>query len=267
MASVQELYELWAGESELDAELARSLEPRGTDWLFDLFSSLGPEPGQLLVDVGARDARHAIRLVREHGLRAVALDPLPQHVELARAAVSEAGLVDELEVAEAAIESLPLPDASADWIWCRDVLVHVDAARGLAECARVLVPGGRMVAYVTLATDLLEPVEAASLVYALALAPESLDPDRVESAAADAGFALLEKIRLGGEWRERMIEDGEWDPGDALLRLSRVRRRQPELVAQYGPPAVDAYVAGQLWGVYQLLGKLCPTVYVWERSG
>jgi len=32
MVSVHELYELWADESELDAELAQSLEPRGTDW-------------------------------------------------------------------------------------------------------------------------------------------------------------------------------------------------------------------------------------------
>jgi hypothetical protein len=62
MVSVHELYELWAGESELDAELVQSLEPRGTDSLFDVFSSLGREPGQLPVDVGARDARHAVRL-------------------------------------------------------------------------------------------------------------------------------------------------------------------------------------------------------------
>src|SRR5207244_1277664 len=86
MTSVQELYELWAGDSELDTELQRSLEPRGTEWLFDVFAALGPRPGQLMADVGARDARHSIRLVREHGLRAVALDPLPQHVELARRA-------------------------------------------------------------------------------------------------------------------------------------------------------------------------------------
>ena len=40
MVSVQELYELWAGESELDARLKQSLEPRGTEWLFELFASL-----------------------------------------------------------------------------------------------------------------------------------------------------------------------------------------------------------------------------------
>src|SRR5207248_7640240 len=69
-------------ESELQDELKRSLAPRGRDWLFELFAALGPQPGQLVVDVGARDARHAIRLVQEHGVRAVAVDPLPLHVEL-----------------------------------------------------------------------------------------------------------------------------------------------------------------------------------------
>jgi sarcosine/dimethylglycine N-methyltransferase len=261
LTSVRELYELWAGDSALDEELARSLEPRGTDWLFELFASLGPEPRQLVVDVGARDARHAIRLVREHDLRAVAFDPLPRHVELAQEAVAASGL--EIEVAEATIEAMPLPDAAADWIWCRDVLVHVDVGRGLTECARVLRPGGTMVVYTTLATDLLEPRERAELAGALALT--TIDGDRVEAAATAAGLELVRKDELAGEWRERMLEDGDWDAGETLLRLSRLRRRRDELVAEFGPAAVDAWVGGHLWGVYQLLGKLCPTVWVWRR--
>jgi SAM-dependent methyltransferase len=265
--SARELYELWAGESGLEPTLARSLDPRGTDWLFELFAALGPKPGQRLVDVGARDARHAIRLVQEHGLQAVALDPVPRHVELAREAIAEAGLAGEVEVVEAAIESMPLPDASADWIWCRDVLGHVDVTRGFAECARVLAPGGSMVAYVTVATGLLEPLEAATLAQAVALVPESLDPERIAAAAADAGLTLTDRIELGGEWRERMIEEGAWDASEALLRLSRLRRMRPELVDEFGAPAVDSYAGGQLWGVYQMLGKLDPTVYVWERRG
>src|SRR5215210_173589 len=144
MISVQELYELWAEDSELQETLRRSLDPRGTEDLFELFASLEPRAGELLVDVGCRDARHVIRLVRDHGLGAVALDPLRLHVERARDAVVEAELEQEVEVVEAAIEALPLDDGAADWVWCRDVLVHVDVRRGLRECARVLRPGGRM---------------------------------------------------------------------------------------------------------------------------
>ncbi len=267
MTSIQELYgELWAEGSALELELERSLEPRGTEWLFETFAALGPKRGELVVDVGSRDAGHTIRLVREHALRAIALDPVALHSERARRTVAEAGLEDSVEIVEAGIEAMPIADGLADWIWCRDVLVHVDQARGFAECARILRPGGRMLAYVTLATELLEPREAERLFEALAIVPESVDSAGVERRAAAAGLTFVSSTRLGGEWRERMIEDGSWSPGDDLLRLSRLQRREAELVEHYGERDVAARAAGKLWGVYQLLGKLCPTVYLWERS-
>jgi SAM-dependent methyltransferase len=255
--SVEQLYgEFWVDED-------RSPEappPRGTEWLFDVFAGLGPQPGQLVVDAGARDAAHTIRLVREHGLRGIAVDPVRHHVELARRAVAEAGV--DIDVLEAGIEELPVDDASADWIWCRDVLVHVDLARGFAECARILKPGGRMLAYVTCSTDKLEPREERWLFDALAIVPESTQPDVIESRAAAAGLALEEKTELGGEWREHMLEHGKWSANDDLTELSRLRRTG----ADFDDPRVAAQAAGAAWGIYQLLGKTCPTVYVWRRS-
>jgi SAM-dependent methyltransferase len=228
--------------------------------LFEAFAELGPRPGQLVVDVGARDAKHAIRLVRDHGLRAIALDPVAHHVELARRAVAEAEV--DIEVVEAGIESMPIDDDAADWIWCRDVLVHVDLARGFAECARILKPGGQMLAYVTCSTDALEPREAAWLFDAVAIVPESTDAGVIETRAAEAGLTLVSKTELGGEWRERMLEDGTWSANDALLQLSRLRRSGANL----DDPRVAAYAADKVWGIYQLLGKTCPTVYVWTSS-
>jgi SAM-dependent methyltransferase len=238
VTTARELYELWASESGLDPRLDASLDPRGKDWLFVLFASLGPQAGQVLVDVGARDGRHLRRLVEEHGLEGIGLDPVPQSPE----------------IVEAGMESMPLGDASADWIWARDVLAHVDAEAGFAECARILKPGGRMVAYVTLATDLLEPRETAWLMDAVALA--NLDGGVIERAADAAGLELEQRIVIGSEWRERMIEDGEWDANDALLRISRMRR----LGIDSPPNQADL-----LWGVYQVLGKLEPTIFVWRR--
>jgi SAM-dependent methyltransferase len=267
MPTVQELYQLWADDNELRSALQRSLEPRGTDWLHDAFAALGPEPGQLVVDVGSRDARHAIRLVREHGLRAIALDPVPLNGELARTAAAEAGLTGAIEIVEASIESMPLAAASADWIWCRDVLVHVDVDRGLTECARVLKPGGSMVAYVTLATDRLEPEESARLMGASALTDSGFHAESLEAAAQDAGLAPRTVEPLGSEWRERMLEDADWDANADLLALARLHRDRNAFVDRYGAAAVYAAEGGLLWGVYQLLGKLCPTVYVWEKRG
>ena len=238
MTTARELYELWASGSGLDPRLDASLDPRGKDFLFELFASLGPQAGQVVVDVGARDGRHLRRLVEEHGLVGVGFDPVPQSPE----------------IVEAAMESLPLGDAGADWIWARDMLVHVDAEAGFAECARVLRPGGRMVAYVTLATELLEPRETAWLMDAVALT--SLDGGVIERAAGAAGLELEQRIAVGSEWRERMIEDGEWDANEGLLRISRMRRLGID-----SPP----HAADLLWGVYQLLGKLEPTIFVWRR--
>lgn len=256
--SVEKLYgEIWAEEGPA---LEESLNPRGTDWLFEAFAELGPRPGQLVVDVGARDAKHAIRLVRDHGLRAIALDPVAVHVDLARRAVAEAEV--DIEVVEAGIESMPIDDGAADWIWCRDVLVHVDLERGFAECARILKPGGQMLAYVTCSTEALEPREAAWLFDAVAIVPESTDARLIERRAAKAGLTLVSKTELGGEWRERMLEDGTWSANDALLQLSRLRRSGATL----DDPRVAAYAADKVWGIYQLLGKTCPTVYVWTSS-
>jgi ubiquinone/menaquinone biosynthesis C-methylase UbiE len=265
MPTVQELYERWADDQEVRDALARSLEPRGPDWLFDLFADLGPRPGDTVLDAGARDARHTIRLVRDYGVRAVALDVVPRHAELAREAVQEAGLGESIEVVQASLESMPLADASFDWIWCRDVLGHVDVAEALAECARVLRPGGQMLAYVTLPTERLEPREAGELVRAVALTANGFDPVHLENAAENAGLSARAVHRLGSEWRERMIEDGTWNPAEDLLALARLNRRREELEGRFGAAAVDAAAWNLTWGIYQLLGKLCPTVYVWER--
>jgi SAM-dependent methyltransferase len=268
MPTVQELYELWASEAytELKASLEQSAEPRSTASLLQTFAELGPRPGQLVLDIGARDAIGAIKLARAHGLRAVALDPVPLHCDRARHAVAEAGLEDSVEIVEGAIEALPLADASVDWIWCRDVLTHVDVRRGLAECARVLRPGGAMVAHMTLATDRLEPREAAEISGLGAIVPESFTADQVEAAAAEAGFVTREVDVVSPEWRERMLEDGDWDAAATMLAIARLDRRRSELVERYGEVAVDVARNGFLWGIYLVLGKLRSTVYVWERS-
>jgi SAM-dependent methyltransferase len=268
MVSVQELYELWATDAyaELKETLGESLEPRGPGWLLELFAELEPQPGQLVLDIGARDAVGAIELVRRHALRAVALDPVALHCERARKAVADAGLADSIDVVEGVVEDLPLDDASVDWIWCRDVLVHVDARKGLAECARVLRPGGAMVAYVTLATERLEPRELAEIARLGAIVPDSFTSAGIESAAAAAGLATRRVERLGSEWREREIEDGDVGTATGLLAVARLDRGRAVLVERFGAQAVDVARNGFLWGAYQMLGKLSPTVFVWERS-
>ncbi len=267
MVSAAELYgELWAADhSALEAELKQSLHPSNLDSLYDEFARLGVGAEHVVLDAGARDASHSVKLVRRFGCRVVALDPVPLHVERARALIADEGLSRQIDVYHAALESVPFDDESFDYIWCRDVLNHVELEPGLAECARVLRPGGSMLVYQTFATDALEPEEAQRLFAAAASRAESMAPSVFEARARAAGLELVRAKQLHGEWRERMLEDGSWDVIADLLALSRLKRREPELVERFGRSAVEAERGGLVWGVYQLLGKTCPTIYVLER--
>jgi SAM-dependent methyltransferase len=259
--------EFWAEDSsELDEELGRSLEPRATTMLYDELAGLGVRPDDIVLDGGARDAVHAIELVRRLDCRAIAVDPVLLHVERARARVAEAGLDERIEIVHAALESLPLDDASVDWIWCRDVLNHVALPDALRELARVLRPGGSMLVYQTFAEPSCEPEEARRLFCAAASVPENMSPAFFEVTAGAAGLAVVSGERLQGEWRERMLEDGTWDVVADLLALSRMNRREDELVERHGRDRVEATRGGLVWGVYQLLGKLCPAIYVLRRN-
>jgi len=266
--SADELYgRLWAADqSGIEAELTRSLEPRGTRSLYEAFAELDVGPDQLVLDAGARDAVHAIELVRRFACRVVAVDPVPLHIDRARKRITDAGFEDRIDVAKATLESLPFGAETFDLIWCRDVLNHVELDRALSECKRVLRPGGSMLVYQTFATETCEPEEARRLFAAVAMRAENMSPTYFERAAQRAGFEIVRSDRLHGEWRERMLEDGTWDAVADLLALSRLNRRESELSERYGRAAVEAERGGLLWGIYQVLGKTCPTIYVLARS-
>src|SRR5262245_6809489 len=201
MVTVERLYgELWSDDAALDSELARSLTPRDAGVLYDLFAELGVGVDDLVVDVGARDAGYAVELARRFGCRAVAVDPVSIHAEWAVKTIDEAGLGERVRFELAGIEALPLAEGAADLVWCRDVLNHVDLERGLAECGRVLRPGGGMLVYQTFATDLMEPQEAARLYRSMAIVPANMDDARFERTAGASGFAVLRKDVMDSEW-------------------------------------------------------------------
>src|SRR5437867_3921288 len=141
-SSIYELYgDLW-GKSPpgLSEDVGRNLNPRSADSLYDAFAECGVRRGDVVLDVGSRDAGHAIELAKRFGCRCVAVDPVSLHREQMSRAIAEAGLGDQVMAVQAAIEALPFANESADAVWCRDVLNHVDLPRGFAECARVLNP-------------------------------------------------------------------------------------------------------------------------------
>ncbi len=160
------------------------------------------------------------------------------------------------------MERIEYPDDHFDFVWCRDVVELVqDLRRGLSEAARVLIPDGRMLIYTTLATELLEPGEAAMINGPLGHAPENLDEGAVEEAFRRAGLTVERKEVVGTEWRE-YDEERTGRVSRDLLRLARLRRRRDEIVREHGQDAYDVAQASLQWQTYQFLGKLQPTVFV-----
>lgn len=266
-ATIQELYgEYFPGDETIQRVAATSLSPRAPEMLYDVFARLAVGSGDVVADIGSRDAAYAVELHRRFGCNVVAIDPVSLHSTLAAKLVAEAGLAGTIEVVLAGIEAMPLADAALDGIWCRDVLNHVDLAAGLRECARVLKPGGGMLVYQTFATGDLEPNEATRLFRSMALVPSNMNPAYFEATAQAAGFTVADHDVVDSEWRENWAESGYRDPGKDLLAIARLRRREPELVARFGRAQYEATYGGTLWGVYQFLGKLRPQIYVLRRT-
>jgi SAM-dependent methyltransferase len=106
------------------------------------------EPRRVL-EVGCGEGELAERLVGELGVGLVALDQSERMVELARARGLDARVGD--------VQELPFEDGSFDVAVAAWMLYHVRALdRALRELARVLRPGGRLVAITNYANHLSE---------------------------------------------------------------------------------------------------------------
>lgn len=106
----------------------------------------GLRSGEAVLDLGCGagiDTLLAARAVGPTG-RVVGLDMTPEMVERARRNV-EAARAGNVEIRQALIEEIPLPDASVDVVVSNGVLnLSTRKSRVLAESFRVLRPGGRI---------------------------------------------------------------------------------------------------------------------------
>ena len=192
----------------------------------------------------------------------VGIEPVALHVEQARTAVTAAGLDDRIEIVQAGMETCPRPDGSFDFVWCRDVLEQVEPlVPAMKEAARVLRPGGRMLVFTTVATDLLEPGEAAMLSRHLGNVGQNLAEDTLTASFAAAGLAVEDRDVIGTEWRE-YAEERHQPVSHALVRLARLRRQRETLVADHGEDIYHHVEANLHWEAFQFLGKLQPVVYL-----
>jgi sarcosine/dimethylglycine N-methyltransferase len=269
MRTIDEVYgSAFAGVEAFEAELDRGLDPPSPDQLFDIVAGLGLPAGSRVLDVGARDGRHCLELARRFGFRVHGVEPVRHHLAQAARAVADAApeLRALVDVTEGVAQRLPEPDGGVDLVWCRDVLVHVaDLTAAYREFRRVLRPGGHAVIHHMTATDLLTEAEAAALWPPIAVHPASTDPAHVDACIAASGLRVLRCVELHGAWRERLEEDGVGRTSRQLLWASRLLRNREDYRSRYGADAYEAELSDCLWGVYQMIGKLNPKLYVLAR--
>jgi SAM-dependent methyltransferase len=150
-------YKLYTGE-EL-AQVPRSAIQRALGVANHLrFADI--QPGETILDLGCGGGIDTILAARRTGAsgRVIALDFLPEMLQRTAAAAGEAGL-GNVETLDGELEAIPCPDASVDLIISNGVInLSPRKARVMAECARVLRPGGRLcVSDLTVEQDDLPP--------------------------------------------------------------------------------------------------------------
>jgi cyclopropane fatty-acyl-phospholipid synthase-like methyltransferase len=250
-------HETWSVYELLD----HSLEPRGPDWLHTRAGEF-LTPGSVVLDAGCRDGAHLIRLVQAHAVVGAGIEPVAIHVERARTAVAAAGLDERIQIVHGTLEDCAYPDGYFDFIWCRDVLEQVEPLGPfLGAAARLLKPDGRMLVYTTVATERLEPGEAAMLKHQLGNVKPNLVESNIEAAFDWAGLTIEDKDDIGSEWRE-YAEERTRPVSTALLRLARLRRQRDTIVASHGEDIYRHVEANLHWEAFQLLGKLRSIVYL-----
>ena len=264
MTDLDEFYDAYERiEPEFQAVLDQSLRPRGPDQLYDLVGELGLPPEARVLDLGCGDGRHAFALAERFGVAVLGIDPVDRHVEEARdAARRRPQVAGRVSFERGAAEAIPVPDASVDLVWCRDVLYHVAALeQAYAECRRVLRDRGQILVYQWFATDRLEPNEAAWLWQTMGVVPANGDVARTERAIASAKLRVERRIDFGSEWGERLEEESH-DASRRILRAARLLRAPERYVRRFGRRACDIMLADCLWHVYRMIGKLGPRAYV-----
>jgi arsenite methyltransferase len=180
------------------AEVARSSFGCGNPLAFSEVRT-----GQTVLDLGAGaglDLLLAAERVGPAG-RVIGIDMTDAMIETARRNAAAAGH-HQIEVRKGLIESLPVDDASVDWVISNCVInLSPDKPRVFAEIARMLAPGGHFSISDIVAESLPAALRDSDVAYAACIAGAISEPDYVAGLRA-AGLVDVEVT-------ERLVYDAD----------------------------------------------------------
>jgi SAM-dependent methyltransferase len=134
----------WNQASDAFNSLHEDDRPAITAATREVNAGLGSAAGLDVLEIGCGDARNCVEMARR-GARVTGVDVSDAQIARAQERVKAAGLSLRLLHSDAADLS-PLPDASFDAIVSIYVFPYVEGMTdSLAECARLLRPGGRLI--------------------------------------------------------------------------------------------------------------------------
>ena len=190
--TVEDIYSIT--EKDYRAFLARldeSLNPRSPDTLYDMFGRLGPNSDSLVLDAGCRSAGQACEIFERFGSNVVGVDLVETNIQEAQVRIAEKGFEGSVQAIQGDLQHLEFEDETFDFIWCRDVLLHMpDLQQTFVEFSRVLKPGGKMLLLSVFATELLTAAEADVIIKEPANIRENMQQSYFEEAFHAVRFIL-----------------------------------------------------------------------------
>ena len=149
-----------------------------------------------VLDVGCGYGATALHLATEHGCEVVGQNISERELEVAEQLAKEQGLSGQTTFQWGDFHDIPAEDDSFDAVWSQEAFLHaVDKPRVLAECRRVLRPGGRLVISDLLVAEHV-PEEERQAIYARVHSPEMWSHERYVAGLEQAGF----EVTLHEDW-------------------------------------------------------------------
>lgn len=214
----------------------------GTAAVDRLMHQAGVVAADRVLDVCSGMGGPARYIAWQAGCDVTGLDLTASRVDGATALTAAAGLADRVRFVQGNALAMPFADASFTLAIGQEAFAHIpDKPRLVAECARVLQPGGRLVFSDIMSRQPLPESDASRLFDGMRFS-EIATAAQYTQWMAQAGLQLVDVVDLTEEWTRILVD-----------RHAMYRSLQAQTVARLGQSHFDRYDAAyaHFVGLYQ----------------